>query len=279
MVIKDTQRVNNFVQISAEATSHIWENPMFNCQSNDWTVLQQRLLAVVSKQGFYAHILGYSQKKPIYLLERNSSSVFTKSILIASGFHGEEPAGPWGLLHALESVNLSLLDRVNISVLPLVNLSGFKLGQRLNHKFENPNRGFLPLLDGVKASEEARVLLHHEGMLSDFGRDGVLSCHEDLASSNAYIYANEAGVAPSELALKLRDCNAHFFPMHANGLIDGCKVADGIVFNHPDSSFEAWLFEHGATHTYCTETPGLADFETRVLANASMVKTFIEYHV
>jgi hypothetical protein len=267
------------VQTTAESKFHTWKNPLFGCQSNDWDCYHARLQTIIHKQGFVPHVLGYTQKKPIYLLERGSTNVFSKNILIASGFHGEEPAGPWGLLHALDSMPSNVLDAVNISVLPLVNISGFSLGQRLNHRLENPNRGFLPLLDGVHASEEARVLLHHEIMLTDLGRDGVLSCHEDLASSSAYIYANESGHTPSNLALRLRDSNARFFPIRADGYVDSCRINNGIVFNHPDSSFEAWLLQRGATASYCTETPGLADFETRVLANTAMIKTFIEYHV
>jgi hypothetical protein len=262
-----------------EPKFHIWKNSLFGCQSNQWQVFHEQLLMIVRKHGFTSHVLGHTQKKPIYLLERPSTKVFAKNILIASGFHGEEPAGPWGLLHALESVPTSMLDTVNISVLPLVNISGFSLGQRLNHKYENPNRGYLPLLDGVDAGEEARVLLHHEVILTDLGRDGVLSCHEDLANSCAYIYANERNNTPSALALKLRDSHAQFFPLHPDGLVDNCKIKDGIVFNHLDSSFEAWLLQCGASVSYCTETPGLADFETRILANATMMKTFIEYHM
>ncbi len=267
------------MQTIAEPTSHIWSNPLFGCQSNDWRCFHARLLTMSCLRGFEVHVLGFTQKKPIYLLERNSSNSCAKSVLIASGFHGEEPAGPWGLLHALESMDSCLLDTVNISVLPLVNISGFCVGQRLNHHSENPNRGFLPLLDDVSASEEARILMHHEVMLTDLGRDGVLSCHEDLSRSSTYIYANESGPAPSQLALKMRDSHAQFFSLQGDGLLDGCKLNDGIVFNHPDSSFEAWLHLCGAASSYCTETPGLADFEPRVRANAAMVKTFIECHM
>ncbi len=279
MVIKDTPQMNYVVQTSAESTCHIWPNPLFSCQSNDWDVFHQRLIAACNKQNFVAHILGYTQNNPIYLLERNSVNSIAKNILIASGFHGEEPAGPWGLLHALESLDCSLLDTVNISILPLVNISGFSKGQRLNHKGENPNRGYLPLFDGVIASEEGSILLQQQRLLTQLGRDGVLSCHEDICRLQCYIYANELGAAPSELAIRLRDSNAHFFPLHVDGLLDECTLTDGIVFNHPDSSFEGWLFETGSLQTYCTETPGLASFETRVLANAAMVKTFIEYHM
>jgi hypothetical protein len=148
----------------------------------------------------------------------------------------------------------------------------------LNHKGENPNRGFLPLLDGAPASEEGAILMRHKARLARYGRDGALCCHEDAARQQAYIYANERGDAPGPLALNLRDCNAGYFPLHADGLIDGCLLADGIVFNHPDSSFEAWLFAHGATHTYCTETPGQCAFEDRLLANAAMVKAFVAFH-
>lgn len=267
------------MQAVAEPVSHIWNNPVFACQSNDWRAFHARLIRVCGQRAFEMHRLGLTQQMPIYLLTRQSENTAAKNLLIASGFHGEEPAGPWGLLHALETLDSKLLDLVNLAILPLVNVSGFCVGQRLNHRLENPNRGFLPSLDGVSASQEGRVLMHHEFMLADLGCDGVLSCHEDLSQSSTYIYANEPFDKPSSLALKLRDSHAHYFPLHADGLVDGCKLVDGIVYNHPDSSFEGWLFQRGVAASYCTETPGLACFEPRVLANAAMVKTYIEYHV
>ena len=270
---------NRDVQAPAGDQACIWPNPLFGTHSNDWQAFQRRLLAVCAARGFLPEILGHTDHEPIYALTRRARRKTARSILVASGFHGEEPAGPWGLLHALETLDMTLLDAVHLSALPLVNVSGFSQGRRLNHKGENPNRGFLPLLDGATASEEGAILMRHQARLVRYGRDGALCCHEDTARQQAYIYANERGDAPGPLALKLRNCNAGFFPLHPDGAIDGCLLADGIVFNHPDSSFEAWLFAHGATHTYCTETPGQCAFEDRLLANAAMVSTFIEHHI
>lgn len=255
-----------------------WPNPLFGTQSNDWPAFQRRLLALCATRGFVPEILGYTDDQPIYLLTRTSSNEKARQILIASGFHGEEPAGPWGLLHALETLDATLLEAVNLAALPLVNVSGFSQGRRLNHKGENPNRGFLPFLDGAPASEEGDILMRHHALLARLGRDGALCCHEDAARRQAYIYANEHCELPGALTRSLRDCNAGFFPLHADGVIDGCTVSDGIVFNHPDSSFEAWLFAHGSDRTYCTETPGQCAFEDRLLANAAMVKAFVAFH-
>lgn len=266
------------MQSSQNNQIHLWPNALYRCQSNDWTELQQQILAVCQQRDFSISTLGYTAEQPVYLATRAATAANAKSILIASGFHGEEPAGPWGLLHALETIDKDVLDAVNIAVLPLVNISGFSCGTRFNHKGENPNRGYLALDDGTAISEEGQILLCHQSKLALLGCDGVLSCHEDVSKQHGYIYANEHGEVPSALAVKLRNSNARFFPLHADGLVDDCMVSNGMVFNHKDSSFEAWLFEHGATHTYCTETPGQGAFDQRLLANASMIKTFIEYH-
>jgi predicted deacylase len=256
---------------------HRWPNPRYACESNDWAVFQRELLALCAARHFSVQVLGTTGGEPIYRLQRPAREPTAPHLLVASGFHGEEPAGPWGLLHALMTLGDDALGRAHLAVLPLVNVSGFARGTRLNHCHENPNRGYLPSSDGVQASEEGAILLAHEPLLLASGRDGVLSCHEDQELDHAYLYANERGPTPSPLARALRQCNGEFFPLQPDGPVDGNTVQDGIVFNQFDSSFECWLFQRGVAQSYCTETPGQCDFDARLSANAAMVAMFIAH--
>ena len=263
------------MQTAFDNLPHIWNNPQFGCASNDWPQFHRLLLAIADSRGFLPHVLGTTGGEPIYLLERPTSRPAAKRLLLASGFHGEEPAGPWGLLHTLETLDDAVLDGIHLSVLPVVNITGFSRGTRFNHLGENPNRGFVSLDDGNLASEEGVILFAHGARLLEASRDGMITCHEDQTQSAAYIYANEHGDQPSAFALALRDCNASYFPLHTDGSVDGYTVQNGIAFNHIDSSFEYWLFKSGAANTYCTETPGQCAFEQRLQANAAMIKLFI----
>lgn len=266
------------MQDAVDNSPHIWDHAALACQSNDWPVFQQRILSMADRQGFTVEILGHTEGQPIYLLTRSAKQADARNILIASGFHGEEPAGPWGLLQALEAVDSDTLDRLNLAVLPLVNISGFSRGTRFNHHGENPNRGYLPSVDGIQPTEEGTILLSHQARLADYGRDGALTCHEDQALSHCYVYANEQTEEPSPTARALLACNAGFFPAHPDGHVDDCPIQDGIVFNQLDSSFESWMLANGSHHTYCTETPGQLPFDKRVAANAAMISLFMDLH-
>lgn len=241
--------------------------------SNDWEAWSHRLYAIAARRGLELQRLGRVDGDPLLWIAPGPGSDGRPRRLIASGFHGEEPAGPWGVLAFLETVSDDLLRACALTLLPLVNVSGFRAGRRLNERGENPNRGYLP---GAEApSQEGLLLLEHEGRLSEAARDGLLSCHEDVLLQHGYLYANERAERPGAWAERLLVTNAGYFPVHPDGEVDGCTVRDGIVFNHADTSFESWLFECGASHTACVETPGQADFMRRVAAQAAMMRTFL----
>ncbi len=266
------------MQNNGENVPHIWPHGALACMSNDWQVFQKRILAMAKFHGFSVETLGYTAEQPIYMMMRMAGHANARHILVASGFHGEEPAGPWGLLQALESASTYALDQINLTLLPLVNVSGFSHGTRFNHLGQNPNRGYLPHYDDVLPSEEGAVLLAHQARIAESGRDGVLSCHEDQLLHHCYVYANEKTKEPSSIARSLLACNAGFFPMHPDGLVDDCPIQDGIVFNQKDSSFENWMLATGAQHTFCTETPGQFPFDMRIAANAAMITLFMDLH-
>ncbi len=244
--------------------------------SNDWDLYQRRLVAAAERRGFRQESLGDAFGRPLWLLtpDRPAGS---RRLLIASGFHGEEAAGPWALLQVLEHGDPALFAMADVAFLPLVNASGFSVGRRFNDAGENPNRGFRPEIDGAAPSVEGRLLLAQSARIAALGSDGVLSCHEDVDVAGGYVYAYEDGAAPGRFGTALRDANAAVIPCHPDGVVDGCTVRDGIVFNHYDSSFESWAMALGAACAACTETPGLQPIGTRIRAHVAMIEAFVHH--
>ena len=242
--------------------------------SNDWKRFRDRLEAVAARRRFSLRALGSAGGKPLLLLRCGVAGDAAPPLLIVSGFHGEEPAGPWGVLEFLESASLELLSAAQLTVLPVVNVTGFSQGTRFNAWGENPNRGYLGI-PGENLSREGRILLDHQLLLVPAAREGLLTCHEDVLLSHAYLYSMERAEMPGELTRALLAANAAHFPLHPDGLVDGCAVNGGIVFNHYDGSFESWLMSHGIAYAACVETPGQQPIARRIAAQHRMIDTFV----
>jgi hypothetical protein len=240
--------------------------------SNDWPRYRERLEDVAARRGFALESLGQAGGYPLLFGRRRATTPGARRLMIASGFHGDESAGPWGLLAFLESADPSLLDAVDLSILPLVNVTGFRAGTRLNAAGENPNRGYRP--GEESPSFEGRLLLACGERMLAAARDGLLTCHEDVPMSQAYVYGMEPRDTPGAFSRGLLAANARFFEVHPDGEIEGRPVRDGIVLNHWDTSFEAWLYESGVPLAATVETPGQHPIDRRVAAQAAMMQFF-----
>ena len=267
--------------------NYLWHSELFNCQSNDLTQFEQYLSAQVSRLKLQEKPLGFidesNQQYPLSLYQTAHIDSDKPSILVCAGFHGEESAGPWGLISALTQLNPSILEKINLSILPLVNPSGFSIGNRLNLFQQNPNRGFVyqsgQVVSNSHTSVEGLILQQSMTTLLSAAQHGILTCHEDVLLHDTYLYALESHALPSPLSYQLRDCLGRYFPIADDGEIDECPVKDGIIFNHFDSSFESALFQSGSQIAICTETPGQQVFDQRVLANRDAITLFINHFV
>lgn len=234
---------------------------------------------LASKRGFLVQKLGVVEKDPILLLTLKQ---FVKgpNLLIAAGFHGEEPAGCGGVLRFLETAPQELINRANLSFLPLVNPTGFRFGIRVNYWGEDPNRGFCHTKSGrPEPSKEGLILMKHLSILRSLAKDGFLSLHEDVEQSQFYIYTFENANAPGPFSETLRSEEAKFFSPYPDGILEGGLVRNGIIFRHCNSSFEDLLFHEGVHRTACTETPGLFDINKRVEVNARIIATFVTFAI
>ncbi|QSX40138.1 N-acetyl-ornithine deacetylase [Shewanella cyperi] len=256
-----------------------WHSDIFDCQSTDIARFYLQLEEEVQRLGLSARTLGKAGSHPVTLYQSPAQKAQAPNLLISSGFHGEEAAGPWGMLHFLSGIDASLFERVNLSLLPLVNPTGFSRGHRFNLQGQNPNRGYA--LEGGRpasnddTSDEGKLLLEHARLLQAASRDGILTCHEDVLEERTYVYSFEPSQLPGQFSLRLRDALGHYFPLAMEGEIDGLAVKDGVIFNHFDTSFESFLVRSGARFGMCSETPGKQVFDQRVLANSAVMAEFL----
>lgn len=259
--------------------SFVWQSEIFNCDSTDiarfYALLEQQKIRL----GFNAIKLGEAGEYPLWLMQPPQPNATLPNLLISTGFHGEEAAGPWGLLHFLSQLDDSLFERVNLSILPLVNPTGFANGHRFNALGENPNRGFYCQDGQAKAgddtSREGKILLENADLLVTASQHGVLTCHEDVLMTDTYVYTFESGATPGSSSHAMRDALGSYFPIAKDGDIDDCPVRDGVIFNHFDTSFESFLVQSGAQFGCCSETPGQQSFDQRIHANSAVMNTFL----
>ncbi len=237
--------------------------------------------------------LGQVDGRDIFLLSPKDLEAGKPNILTAGGFHGNEPAGPWGILEFLETADEETLKKVNHSFLPLVNPTGFARAERYNTLGENPNRGFVPELITSEEEEDAdwtnrgpsaegAILLGHSDLLVKLGRDGFISQHEDDGLNEGFIFINENAAMPSKTATAYLDAIKKYFPLIPDGgknELEGSPIKDGMWVNGADSSFEWYMFKQGIPCTVTTETPSLEPARARVDCNRGFVQAFADVSV
>lgn len=196
-------------------------------------------------------------------------------LLFAAGFHGEEPAGVWGILHFLENVDPALLKGAAVSFLPLVNPSGIAARRRYNDAGENPNNSFCHTNPDERPSQEGQLLVANLQLLLELAQTSFVSLHEDCDCTEFYVYTFEA--TKGAFSQKLIDIESRFFTAIADSAIPDQPLKDGLIYNFCDGSFEDRMHHEGVPHTACTETPGKLPLALRVAANSAIVEGVINH--
>jgi hypothetical protein len=262
--------------------------PREGCHTNDLPTFLSRLERVAARRGFRLRTLHHPGAAPIRMLEPIAPSN-GPHVLISTGFHGDEPGGPWGVLRFLEEAPPDLFARVNLTILPLVNEEGFVRDMRLNARGEDINRGFTlrdPARNSVSRqsdltaypSAEGRALLAHSPELVRAARDGMLSLHEDRTATTSYIYAYDPAKAETRLLLSgLRNVLFSRFARARNDAVPGVAMRNGVIDagDDRDGSFDQFMWERRVPRIVTTETPGMLDPDVRVSANAQLVESYL----
>jgi hypothetical protein len=247
--------------------------------STDLIRFEKILYELASQRGFSIQELGKVGEYPILLLTPEKS-VEGPNLLIAAVFHGEEPAGGWGILRFLQEVSENIIASSNLSFLPIVNPTGFKSCRRSNDWGENPNRGFIHSNpEQSTLSREGHILVEHLSSIKLLAKDGFISLHEDIEMEKFYIYTFENAEVPGAFSETLRNEEQKYFQAHSDGMLEGGLVSKGIIFRYCDGSFEDLLFHEGIPRTACTETPGLLHIDSRIEANAGIITAFVNFAI
>ncbi|GHG64851.1 hypothetical protein GCM10012319_05600 [Comamonas sp. KCTC 72670] len=193
-------------------------------------------------------------------------------LVITSGFHGEEPAGPLTLAEHFPQVAAYALERgVGLRVYPCINPSGFEAGTRYNRSGEKPNNDFLryevapgewvgelhverPILrwalyDG--GPKETRAIRNELARYP--APAAALDIHQDDylggASTYAYTFGDKAAYRPLVEA-----CAKHVSVVRSQKVDDHSFTdADGLIEYH-DGSVTDWYSRLGVPYTAALET-------------------------
>jgi len=241
---------------------------------------QIRILAY--RNSLNCTLLGLVRDFPLLLLTPKLIDPNLPNLLIATGFHGDEPAGCLAIKEILENELgefAELTQFANLSFLPIVNPTGIEAGIRTNYLGQDPNRGFYALPGFPNSpSIEGEILLKNQTKLKYLAKDGFLSLHEDVDLSDTfYLYTFESLRAPGPFSYAMQLVAARHFSPPSDGIWEGARVKNGIIYRHSDTSLEDYLFKCGIPLTASAEVPAQNSLDKHVALCTSYIKAFAEY--
>ena len=211
------------------------------------------------------------QKAPVQLYGTIMGNGPTK-VLITSGIHGEERAGPYGLLEFIKSDIQKYLDRFTFHIIPVINPIGFEKSERFGSSGMDINR----LFDMPQTSPEVKItrnFLHHLQFQL------FIDLHEDSDSDHVYLY--ESGDGLNDDLILAEDLNflslisKRGIVINQEPFIYGAVSRNGIVYKGyqtPGKSGEQidgtiadyLLTSKRVIRAITLETPGKIEFNSRV---------------
>ncbi len=254
-----------------------------------------QLFKISAEKDYWFKPLGEVDNYIIWLIRtRQSSTHNDPKVLIVAGFHGEEIAGPWGLLKWLKDSSDKWVDKIDISLIPIVNPYGFAHKKRygLSGKFTNcgftkPKSTDIAKNSLEKFSEEpspeGQIIANNINLLRQLAQNGFMSLHEDASAKEYYLYAYEASDKPRSWVRSLTREFKKYFAKPYNGiaLVDtskdstGPSCKNGLVYNFLDGSLESWMLELGSERCAVPETPGQYPLKKRVAATEAIINKFL----
>ena len=254
-----------------ELKPYIW-NLYNGHKTNDIDYYYSRMM----DSGLKTEELGKIEDMPIFLVQ-NDHEKGQPNVLIMGGVHGEEPAGPWGILNVMMKLKLMKIH-VNVSFIPIMNPYGFIHGIRFNKQLKSINSGYFRTKSGKpELTEEGKIFNKNFVRLSELARNGFLSCHEDVEEKHFFIYEVIHDVKPDFICNELQQIGVRYFGKQPDGQTYQGTTKDGVVMNEKDGTIDDYLFTIGGVHrAITTETPGNDDINKRVYVYEQIITKFIE---
>jgi len=259
----------------------------------NYTDYAQRIRSFVAlaEVAEYGRVLEGGQEYPLFRLIVPGE----RWLVITSGFHGEEPAGPITLAENFPEVVAYARQRgVGLRVYPCINPSGFEDGTRYNRSGEKPNNDFLryevapgewrgELNRGEKSI--LRWVLYDGGpketraVRSDLARfpapHAALDIHQDNYLGGKATYAYTFGDKDAYRPL-VAECAKHVTVVR-NQKVDEYNFtdADGLIEYH-DGSITDWYMRQGVPYAAALETTTPTPLGLCHAVNLTWIRGFID---
>ncbi len=215
---------------------------------------------------------------PLWALRKHSATKDAPWIYLASGVHGDEPAGPLALLRLVREKFFS--EQYNWLICPAINPGGLQAKTRecpagidVNRDYRDPK--------SIEAKQHLAFLLGEQAA----GRPGYalsILLHEDWESQGFYMYELNRQktplLAPKILAAVEPICGVDHSPV-----IEGMDAKNGLI-TRPIEGFEdrplwpeaLWLVMNRTDHNMTLEAPSAQPLEPRVAALCAAVRTAVQ---
>jgi len=204
------------------------------------------LRAICRRKGFGLRRLGSvggAKKRPLFAVSVPGDARSATTVLVG-GVHGDEISGPLALLEFLRRHRPRPADPP-IIVLPLCNPHGSERQTRRNQARLDLNRHFLD----TRRIKDIRLLT---APLLRRRIGWFISCHED--DSGQY-YLHAYGRRRHKTYRRMAAAGAKVIPLTKLRPVRDLPLADGIIYDTIDGSFEQWAYERGAIFSVCLEAP------------------------
>ncbi|MFH1402093.1 MAG: succinylglutamate desuccinylase/aspartoacylase family protein [Patescibacteria group bacterium] len=235
------------------------------------------LVGLAQKHQISADIIGYEEfekigrREPLYRLIINPKAKI--NFCIVAGIHGEEIAGPFAILRALQNPGKYFSTKVRYQIYPILNPTGFDLKQR----HDDDDRQLNVINKKILKSKNFKEVKLFFDDIKNIKFDVFLSLHEEISNEEFYAFVYEN--TPVAIYEKIMEANKKYAKIFKNKTIEKFKTdKNGLVRNIHDQTFEDYFFSHKQTPiSLCTETPGQLPLATRIKINLQNIKILSDY--
>lgn len=227
----------------------------------------ERWRRIAPQAGLELSVFARAGDHELHVLRSKNPPPDARRIYLSTGVHGDEPAGPLGLLHWAED-DPSALRANNFLIFPCINPWGLIENVRHDARGRDLNRLF---------HSRGAPFVEWRRELGDERFDLVLCLHEDFDARGCYIY-ELGGSGRAEALLKAAE---PYIQADASELIDDSPAVGGVIRREdmtpelfpleglPDT---VWLYFKRCGECLTFETPSEFCLFARVQAHAAMIK-------
>jgi len=195
------------------------------------------------------------------------------TIAIIGGLHGNEVAGPLGVLEWLKTPYIARKHR--LLIIPCANPYGFINNTRRNGQNKDQNRRWCK--GEIRVGEVKAI----ENVINNEKIDFLYTVHEDHTASKFYLYHSDQNIAIYEEIKKIAES---YFPIDLSKRIRGDLAKDGIIVhdevfearNKIDCSIENYVYKTFGVNYLTTETPGMIDLEDRIACTVKIIDFLVK---